>query len=470
MSTTTRKIPSKTKTPKAPARGRKEEREPLTPSLSHALNGLTLNNNTGSTSSNKRARRDPESISPDKSIAFGDPDKSINPFLETSVPLAPPTSSADPMLAAQRLHVQPLYAREKTGSSSTPGTSGSSSAATKVRKLPTQPERVLDAPGILDDYYLNLLTWSSRNELAVGLEESTYVWRASTGAAFQLTESTEGRWVTSLDWSADGAFLAIGMSNGDVELWDVEAERRLRTMTGHQAQVASLAWNNHILSSGCQDGSIWHHDVRVARHHQGTLLGHLGEICGLKWRSDGGLLASGGNDNVVNVWDSRTGDSDPNGEFYEQRTAKWTKRNHTAAVKAIAWCPWQDSLLATGGGTGDATVHFWNTNTGARVASLTTPGQVTSVHFTPLAKEFVTTHGYPTNSVMVHSYPSMTKIGEIKDAHDSRVIYSAISPSGDSIVTGAGDENIKFWKLWEVPPKKQKGSGKSSSSSVLTLR
>ncbi|KAG8851734.1 ubiquitin-protein transferase activating protein, partial [Serendipita sp. 411] len=466
MSTTTRKIPSKTKTPKAPARGRKEEREPLTPSLSHALNGLTLNNNTGSTSSNKRARRDPESISPDKSIAFGDPDKSINPFLETSVPLgqslkttaifgtggstsktpgsrpnsrpgsragsrpgsragsrsttpnkrsksahgarntvnlygmetkldiidisewssnnaqkkekettskeptprkrsksqsnvrprsgteeygdryfadrnpnatvlsfsppragsienspahiarlaaaanlepdgriltfhqAPPTSSADPMLAAQRLHVQPLYAREKTGSSSTPGTSGSSSAATKVRKLPTQPERVLDAPGILDDYYLNLLTWSSRNELAVGLEESTYVWRASTGAAFQLTESTEGRWVTSLDWSADGAFLAIGMSNGDVELWDVEAERRLRTMTGHQAQVASLAWNNHILSSGCQDGSIWHHDVRVARHHQGTLLGHLGEICGLKWRSDGGLLASGGNDNV----------------------------------------------------------------------------------------------------------------------------------------------------------------------------
>jgi cell division cycle protein 20 (cofactor of APC complex) len=30
-----------------------------------------------------------------------------------------------------------------------------------------------------------------------------------------------------------------------------------------------------------------------------------------------------------------------------------TKNNHTAAVKAIAWSPWQSSLLATGGGTND---------------------------------------------------------------------------------------------------------------------
>ncbi|CCA70183.1 related to cell cycle protein p55cdc [Serendipita indica DSM 11827] len=350
----------------------------------------------------------------------------------------PPSSNADPMLAAQRTHVQPLYAQEKAGSSSASGgSSAASGSAAKVRRLPTQPDRVLDAPGILDDYYLNLLSWSARNELAVGLEENTYVWRASTGAAVHLAESTEGRWVTSVDWSSD-------------------ASRKLRTMTGRQAQVGALSWNNHVLSSGCQDGSIWHHDVRVARHHQGTLIGHVGEVCGLKWRSDGMLLASGGNDNVVNVWDNRMGDSDADGDIEEQRTAKWTKRNHTAAVKALAWCPWQDSLLASGGGTGDATVHFWNTNTGARVASLTTPAQVTSIHFTPLAKEVMTTHGYPTNSIMVHSYPSMTKIGEIKDAHDSRVLYSALSPVGDTVVTGAGDENIKFWKLWEVPPKKAK--------------
>ena len=59
------------------------------------------------------------------------------------------------------------------------------------------------------------------------------------------------------------------------------------------------------------------------------LLGHNGEICGLQWRADGELLASGGNDNVVNIWDGRVGDVLPG----NRGAAKWTKRNHTAAVK-----------------------------------------------------------------------------------------------------------------------------------------
>jgi hypothetical protein len=31
------------------------------------------------------------------------------------------------------------------------------------RSLPQAPERILDAPELLDDYYLNLLDWSSQN-------------------------------------------------------------------------------------------------------------------------------------------------------------------------------------------------------------------------------------------------------------------------------------------------------------------
>lgn len=32
-----------------------------------------------------------------------------------------------------------------------------------LRLLPQAPERVLDAPDLTDDYYLNLLDWSSQN-------------------------------------------------------------------------------------------------------------------------------------------------------------------------------------------------------------------------------------------------------------------------------------------------------------------
>ena len=36
-------------------------------------------------------------------------------------------------------------------------------------------------------------------------------------------------------------------------------------------------------------------------------------------------------------------------------------RDHSAAVKALAWCPWQRDLLASGGGSRDKTIKFWNT-------------------------------------------------------------------------------------------------------------
>ncbi len=43
----------------------------------------------------------------------------------------------------------------------------------------------------------------------------------------------------------------------------------------------------------------------------------------------------------------------------ESAQAKFS--DHQAAVKAIAWNPNQYGLLATGGGTADRCIRFWNT-------------------------------------------------------------------------------------------------------------
>ena len=45
----------------------------------------------------------------------------------------------------------------------------------------TRPEKTLDAPGILDDYYLNLLDWSSDSVIAIALNESVYLQETETG-------------------------------------------------------------------------------------------------------------------------------------------------------------------------------------------------------------------------------------------------------------------------------------------------
>ena len=129
--------------------------------------------------------------------------------------------------------------------------------------------------------------------------------------------------------------------------------------------------------------------------------------------------------------------------------------------KALAWSPWQSNLLASGGGTHDAMIHVWNSNTGGRIHSFQSPSQITSLHFAPNKKEILSTHGYPDNAIMIHSYPSFTKVGEIKEAHDARVLFSCIGPSGDLVLTGAGDENLKFWRIWDAA-KSSKHKSKST--------
>lgn len=48
------------------------------------------------------------------------------------------------------------------------------------RKINRIPYKVLDAPSLQDDFYLNLIDWSSSNILAVGLGSNVYLWSAYT--------------------------------------------------------------------------------------------------------------------------------------------------------------------------------------------------------------------------------------------------------------------------------------------------
>lgn len=43
------------------------------------------------------------------------------------------------------------------------------------RSIPKSPYKVLDAPSLQDDFYLNLLDWSSHNTLSVGLGSCVYL-------------------------------------------------------------------------------------------------------------------------------------------------------------------------------------------------------------------------------------------------------------------------------------------------------
>lgn len=66
--------------------------------------------------------------------------------------------------------------------------------------------------------------------------------------------------------------------------------------------------------------------------------------------------------------------------------------DHLAAVKAIAWSPHQHGLLASGGGTADRCLRFWNTLTGQALQSTDTGSQVCNLAWSKHANELVRRH------------------------------------------------------------------------------
>lgn len=93
-------------------------------------------------------------------------------------------------------------------------------------------ERTLDAPDLVDDYYLNLLDWGSGNVLAIALGNTVYLWDASDGSTTELvTLDDENGPVTSVKWAPDGRHIAVGLNNSAVQLWDSAANRMVCSFT-----------------------------------------------------------------------------------------------------------------------------------------------------------------------------------------------------------------------------------------------
>eukprot|EP00049_Salpingoeca_infusionum_P025856 m.22195 g.22195 ORF g.22195 m.22195 type:complete len:527 (-) comp8364_c1_seq3:25-1605(-) len=322
----------------------------------------------------------------------------------------------------------------------------------QARQIPNTPYKILDAPDLIDDFYLNLLDWSSTNTLAVALDTCVYLWSARTSAVTKLCDVAEPRTVpkvTSLRWALDGKQLAVGLGDGTLGLWDPVKTSLVRSYAAHPSRIGCLAWNPTLVAAGSRDNKITVHDPRDRAACAYTIEGHSQEVCGIQWAPNGTHLASGGNDNRLFVWHPSASTDRPLHSF-----------SHAAAIKAIAWSPHQHGLLASGGGTADKSIRFWNTLSGQMVHLVNTGSQVCNLAWSPHSKELVSTHGFSHNQVIVWSYPAMTQLA-VLTAHTARVLYLAVSPDGKSICTGAGDETLRFWTVFK------KGNTRKTTHAVL---
>ena len=147
----------------------------------------------------------------------------------------------------------------------------------KPRKIPQNPYKIFEAPGLCDDFYLNLVDWSPQNVLAVALESQVIVWNATTSQTKRLCNLGDHDQVTSLSWSNNGNYLSVGTRSGKVDIWDISVGEKVRTMGGHDARVSSLAWNNNmqsVMASGSKDKTILVRDLRQQTNGYMRLMEH----------------------------------------------------------------------------------------------------------------------------------------------------------------------------------------------------
>ena len=333
------------------------------------------------------------------------------------------------------------------------------------RKISPTPERILDAPNLVDDYYLNLLEWGASDILAVALGPEIYLWNSETSETSLLMSiikdenqnesnsllNNNNNVITSLSWMNNGVGMGIGLPNGVLEIWDVNKSTKIREIEAHSDRISSLAWNGYIVTSGSKDKVIKNFDVRCQDSEISKIRQHKQEVCALRYSPDGDLLASGGNDNTAFIWDVRKLNnkllniSNLN-EINNSIKPLFVNNYHTAAVKALSWCPWQRHVLATGGGSKDRTLKIFNCDSNKIIKNVDTGSQVCAVLWNKKEREIISSHGFNKNQITIWNYQKMKKVCELK-GHMSRVLYLTISPDENYICSGSGDETLRFWKI-----------------------
>jgi cell division cycle 20-like protein 1 (cofactor of APC complex) len=309
---------------------------------------------------------------------------------------------------------------------------------TPVRVIQSTPYKILDAPGLEDDFYLNVLDWTRSNMVIVSLGNNLYNWCPIKGKATKMLAVPSGDNITALKGSPDGSKLALGFSSGKIKILDIEKQKIETGFSGQIWRIGALSWRFDSLASGSRDKSIHINDVRSKGDSSCIALqSHRQEVCGVGLNFSAELLASGGNDNKLVVWDLR------------RRAELFSSLKHTAAVKAIEWSPHSTNLLFSGGGTHDQTIKTWNMNTCSLQSSVDSGSQVCAIRFSPNSNEFVSAHGYSQNYINIWSMQAqIPQKFAVLQGHTSRVLYLAVSPDGRNIVTGAGDESLRFWEVF----------------------
>jgi len=315
----------------------------------------------------------------------------------------------------------------------------------KKTKIPSKlvkngEKQILDIPGFKNDYYLNLLDVLNENVITTVLYSSVFIFdRKSKKISICSSIEQDEIQPTSVKFcSSESDVLAVGTDEGSLYLLDFVNNKKLITTPIHQARIGCIDWNSRcetLLATGSKDKTISLYDTRTGKAKLIENHYHYGEICGLKWNPNGFELATGGNDNLINIWDIRN-----------IQKPKNTISEHTAAVRALDWCPWDPSILASGGGSGDMRLMIHDTQKNQCLKNIHTSSQVCALVWEPESQKLLTAHGFSKYQLCLWDIQNENLLYEFI-GHKNRILSLAKPKESSVIFSASADETMRVWNM-----------------------
>ena len=124
---------------------------------------------------------------------------------------------------------------------------------------------------------------------------------AQADMRFEINKHTD--WVTDLEFSPNGQFLATAGRQGDLFVWESERGREYQTLAGHPAAITAVSWraDSKLLATASEDGTVRLWSTEQAKPIR-SWQAHAGGVLDVDFDRQGRLV-SAGRDRHLRLWD-----------------------------------------------------------------------------------------------------------------------------------------------------------------------
>lgn len=291
---------------------------------------------------------------------------------------------------------------------------------------------------------LGLAFHPSKDILAsAGADQRVRLWNVATGEELGTPPDGHRDAVVSVAFSRDGRMLASAGRDKAVLLWDVASgrwdlsnSRPSATLVGHGKTVWTLAFgeHDHLVSGGDDDAAIlWH--LQAEPRFASPIPAFEGETDSVAFSKEGDLLAVGGKDGAIRLWDTVA--RQPRGPALQ---------GHRGAINGLVF---RDGTLLSGGV--DGRILVWDLDhPEAPPRGLEGQDGADLRGIWSLALSFdrkILAAGDDQGRVRLWSLDPERFLGETSKRHRGIVYGLAFNPDTDLLASGAQDGLIRLWDV-----------------------